>query len=177
MGATMMLSYGLVLLWLVPGALILRRRSWRTLAFAVPAAALVVAAFVPAGFWYLDGFQATRAEYAESVAATRPYGYFLVANLAALAVSIGPAVTVGLARLRDRELWWLVGPALGAVAIADLSGMSKGEVERIWLPFSVWILPAGAALASAPALARERGWLGSQGLVALAVQSLIRTRW
>ena len=26
-----------------------------------------------------------------------------------------------------------------AILIADLSGLSKAEVERIWLPFAVWL--------------------------------------
>ena len=47
------------------------------------------------------------------------------------------------------RLWLLVGGGLAAVAIADLSGMSKGEVERIWLPFLPWVLLAAAALPQA----------------------------
>ena len=36
--------------------------------------------------------------------------------------------------------------ALLAVVLADLSGMSKAEVERIWLPFLPWVMLATAAL-------------------------------
>ena len=84
-----------------------------------------------------------------------------------------------------------MGGGLAAVVLADLSGMSKGEVERIWLPFTPWILLAGAALlvredvaagaartvgawARRPAAA---GWLGSQIGVAILIESLIRTPW
>ena len=38
----------------------------------------------------------------------------------------------------------LPGAALLAILAADLSGYSKAEVERIWLPFAVWLL-AGAS--------------------------------
>ena len=69
----------------------------------------------------------------------------MVGNLAALAIATGPAVAVGLARLRNARVWWLVGGAVAAVMLADLSGMSKGEVERIWLQFAVWLLPAAGA--------------------------------
>jgi hypothetical protein len=43
---------------------------------------------------------------------------------------------LALFRLRDRQLWLLVGAALTAVLLADVSGLSKAEVERIWLPFA-----------------------------------------
>ena len=46
---------------------------------------------------------------------------------------------------RDRRAWLVVGAALVAVALADLSGMSKAEVERIWLPFAPFVLAATRA--------------------------------
>ncbi|MET7804777.1 hypothetical protein [Micromonospora chersina] len=58
-----------------------------------------------------------------------------------------------------------------AVAAADLSGMSKAEVERIWLPFVVWLLVAVARL-PAPT---HRWWLAAQALTALAVNHLLLT--
>nr|WP_179806524.1 hypothetical protein [Micromonospora purpureochromogenes] len=65
----------------------------------------------------------------------------------------------------------LPGAAALAVIGADLSGMSKAEVERIWLPFAVWLLVAAAHL---PAPAR-RWWLAGQALTALAVNHLLFT--
>jgi hypothetical protein len=56
---------------------------------------------------------------------------------------------------------------------ADLSGLSKAEVERIWLPFAVWLI-AGAALL--PARDR-RGWLAAQAAAALLVNHLLFTTW
>ncbi|MEH0841141.1 hypothetical protein V6U81_01945 [Micromonospora sp. CPCC 205711] len=65
----------------------------------------------------------------------------------------------------------LPGAAALAVLAADLSGMSKAEVERIWLPFVVWLLVAVAHL---PTPAR-RWWLVGQALTALAVNHLLLT--
>ncbi|MFI6824138.1 hypothetical protein ACIBJE_24835 [Micromonospora sp. NPDC050187] len=65
----------------------------------------------------------------------------------------------------------LPAAAVLAVAAADLSGMSKAEVERIWLPFAVWLLVAVAHL---PAPAR-RWWLAGQAVTALAVNHLLFT--
>ncbi|MCZ7524957.1 MAG: hypothetical protein M5U14_00325 [Acidimicrobiia bacterium] len=176
-GAALMLSYGLVLLALLPGAVALHRRRVRPLVLGAVAAVAVLAAFAVAGFWWPEGLRVTRREYLESVARTRPFRYFVVANLAAFGLALGPAVAVGLARLREARVWLLVGAALVAVVVADLSGMSKGEVERIWLPFALWVLPAGVALAVRRPAVAVRGWLALQAGVALLVQTGVRTRW
>jgi len=174
LGIGLFLSYGLVLIALIPIAVAWGRRTWRPLAIAAGGVAVVVVVFSEAGFWWVDGLLATREQYVLGIARYRPYVYFLVANLAALAIAVGPATAAGLARLRDRRLWLLVGPALAAVALADISGLSKAEVERIWLPFVVWLLVACAPLARSP---RARVWLGSQAALALAVQVGVRTPW
>ncbi|MGH9022733.1 MAG: hypothetical protein ACRDV9_06495, partial [Acidimicrobiia bacterium] len=137
--------------------------------------AVVVAAAI-SGFWWMEGLFATRLEYLDSVASVRPYSYFVVANLGALVVVLGPAPVAGLARLRSGGLALLVVGALAAVALADLSGLSKGEVERIWLPFAVWLVPAVAALA-VDGRRVPTGWLWAQVVLALAVQLLVRTHW
>ncbi|MDG4772867.1 hypothetical protein [Solwaraspora sp. WMMD792] len=61
--------------------------------------------------------------------------------------------------------------AAAAILAADLSGLSKAEVERIWLPFVVWLLVATAHL---PAGTR-RWWLAGQAATALAVNHLLLT--
>jgi len=88
-------------------------------------------------------------------------------------VAVGPATAAGLARLRDRRVWWLTGGTLVAIAAADLSGMSKAEVERIWLPFVPWVVVASCAL---PLLSRRR-WLAIQAGTGLALQVALRSPW
>jgi uncharacterized protein YPO0396 len=61
--------------------------------------------------------------------------------------------------------------ALAAVVVADLTGLSKAEVERIWLPFAVWLVVPCALLP------RPRVWLAVQALLALAVNHLLLTVW
>ncbi len=68
---------------------------------------------------------------------------------------------------------WLPLAAAVAVVAADVSGLSKAEVERIWLPFGVWLV-AGAAALPAPG---HRGWLAVQAATALAVNHLLLTPW
>jgi hypothetical protein len=172
LGACLLFSYGLWLLGLVAIPTIARRRRWDLVPIAVAGALSVVTLFWLAGFDYLAGFAATRREVAESVQSTRPLALFVVLNLAVLGIACGPAVLAGLARLRDRATWSIVGGALLAVAIADASGLSKGEVERIWLPFTVWMIVAGSAHRP-PA----RAWLVVQVVFALTIQTLVRTGW
>lgn len=172
-GLTAFLSYGLVLLGAIPLAVAFVRGRVRPIALAVAGALPVFAAFAAAGFWWHHGLRATAVEYAESVARFRPYGYFAVANLAAFTIVLGPAFPVGVGRVHGRAAWALLGGALVAVALADLSGMSKAEVERIWLPFAPWVLLAAAWI---PDGAR-RAWLGATVAFGLAVELVVRQPW
>jgi hypothetical protein len=172
LGIALFFSYGLVLVLPIPFVVAVARRRLRPLLVAGVVMVCVGTAIAGFGFSWIEGLWATRAEYVSSVAALRPYGYFVLANLAAFAIALGPAPVAGIAKLRDRRLWLLVGAVLIAVAAADVSGLSKGEVERIWLPFWPWVTIASAALAS-----RARWWLAAQAGVAVGIQTLIGTPW
>jgi hypothetical protein len=66
----------------------------------------------------------------------------------------------------------LAGAALAGAVALDLSGVTRGEVERIWLPYAGWVL-AAAALHRPPA----RRWLAAQALLGLALQGLTLSNW
>ena len=174
-GITIFLNYGLVLLALIPMGVAIARGRVRPIVVASGGGFLVVLAFLAAGFWWLDGLQATRREYSQSVASTRPYEYFLINNLAAIALVIGPVAFVALTRLRDRAAWLLVGGGLAGILIADLTGLSKAEVERIWLPFLPWILLATTALPSSPVWMRSL--LAIQATLTIVIGVLVETNW
>lgn len=59
------------------------------------------------------------------------------------------------------------------VLVADLTGLSKAETERIWLPFGFWLI---ASLALLPKRAVP-GALALQILIALLVIHLELTYW
>jgi hypothetical protein len=105
---------------------------------------------------------------------------------------VGPATVAGLRRagtvlaresgrllpVRDMprlsaefRLVLLVLAAFLVLLIADLSGMSKAETERIWLPFALWLLAVGALLP------RSRAWLATQAGLALLLNHLLLTGW
>ncbi|WP_234541996.1 hypothetical protein [Streptomyces shenzhenensis] len=187
-GLTCYLSYGLTLFALIGAAvLVLGRRRVRArpavLALLLAGAAVVPLVFTLAGFDWWQGYRLLVTRYYQGVGGTRPYGYWVWANLACTVVITGLATVAGLRRAGavlihrrtaaagQTRLAFLVGAALLALLIADLSGMSKAETERIWLPFAMWLLPACAFLP------RPRAWLTAQALLALLLNHLLFTGW
>lgn len=175
LGIALYCSYGIAPLGAVAVAVVICASRVRPLVVGAVGVAVVAAAFAASGFWWWSGLAATRIRYAEGLARLRPYNYFLLADLAAFAISIGPAAIAGLASLRRRSrLWWPIGGALLAVVGSDLSGLSKGEVERIWLPFAIWVLVATAVLAGRR---WARFWLATQLVTGLVLQVVLVTNW
>lgn len=192
-GAALFLSYGLALAGLLPLAVAIAARRIAPLLVTAAAVAAVVAGFAAAGFWWLDGYQQVVIRYYQpgEYGLLRPYGYWVWANLASLAVVLGPAGVAGLRRAfapgrlaavedAPRRGWGLLkspqllcAAAMLAVLVADLSGLSKAEVERIWLPFGVWLI-AGTGLLPAR---QARWWLAAQAVLALGVNHLLLTTW
>ncbi|WP_433364895.1 hypothetical protein ACQPZX_34785 [Actinoplanes sp. CA-142083] len=182
LGASVYLSYGMVLIFVIVAAVVLAvPHGRRTAGWAMAGVVVVVVAFTAAGFDWLTGYHLVTRRYYQGLAAHRPYAYWVWANLAALTVAAGPIAAVILRRATPRlslrtagaAPWLLPVAAAAAILAADLTGYSKAEVERIWLPFAVWLM-AGAALV--PARPR-RWWLAGQAVVALVVNHLLLTVW
>ena len=102
---------------------------------AALAGASIFALVTALGFSWWEGFQHTRNAYRSGIANERPYTYFVIANLAVTIVWLGPAVLAALAHRQQPRVSPLVLCALGGLLFADVTGLSKGEVERIWIPF------------------------------------------
>ncbi|MFD5388478.1 hypothetical protein ACFWMG_26760, partial [Streptomyces sp. NPDC127074] len=190
LGLTAYLSYGLTLLALPAAAVLLLARTARPLPFALIGAAVVAGAFTLTGFQWWEGYSLLVERYYQGVASDRPYAYWVWANLAVATVVAGPACVAGARRMltavpdtvrRLRPgghgapdgLVVVTFAVLLALVVADLSGMSKAETERIWLPFLVWLLPTAALL---PAIDRRR-WLMAQACLGLLVNHLLLTGW
>ncbi|MCF3133977.1 hypothetical protein [Streptomyces olivochromogenes] len=190
-GLTCYLSYGLTLFALIGAAvLILGRRRIRERpvlpVLLLAGLAVVPTVFTLAGFDWWEAYHLLVRRYYQGVGGIRPYGYWVWANLACTVLITGLATAAGLRRTgavllgprHDGEpapartrLAVLVTAALLALLVADLSGMSKAETERIWLPFALWLLPACTFLT------RPRFWLTAQALLALLLNHLLLTGW
>jgi hypothetical protein len=184
LGYTIYLSYGLALIALLAVAILSRKSSgrWTSVAAATTGLVAVVVAFTMAGFWWLDGYRMVVQRYHHGYGGARPYEYWVWANLACLVISAGPAVGPSLRHALSSlsRTWRVLGPATlvalaAALALvaADLSGLSKGETERIWLPYSIWLLTATPLLPAS----QRRGWLALQAATALIVNHLLLTHW
>ncbi|MET8945813.1 hypothetical protein ABZX30_20070 [Streptomyces sp. NPDC004542] len=196
-GLTCYLSYGLVLFAFLAATVLLlgRHRIRERPLLLVPLAAglaVVPVVFTLAGFDWWEAYRLLVTRYYQGAGGIRPYSYWVWANLACAVLITGLPVAAGLARAggvlsgrrrdaltrpgtlpaaAEARLALVVATALVSLLIADLSGMSKAESERIWLPFAMWLLPACAFLP------RPRAWLAAQAVLALLVNHLLRTGW
>ncbi|MEV5511791.1 hypothetical protein AB0L50_02360 [Streptomyces flaveolus] len=190
-GLTCYLSYGLTLFVVIGAAVLwLGRRGVRERpVLFVPllaGAAAVPLAFTAAGFDWWEAYRLLVERYYQGAAGIRPYGYWVWANLACTVLITGLATVAGLRRAGgvllagrrgeslapgDGRAALLVTAGLLALLAADLSGMSKAETERIWLPFALWLLSACAFLG------RPRVWLAAQAVLALLLNHLLATGW
>ncbi|MDG4663556.1 hypothetical protein [Mycobacterium sp. 236(2023)] len=177
-------NYGMGLMALPAVTVLLGASSWRAALRAfVPAAvaALAVAAvFYAAGFWWLDGYHLVQERYWQGIALERPFEYWGWANFAATVCSIGLGSVAALGRAFDvaaikrrSGLHLLVFGALLSIVCADLSRLSKAETERIWLPFTVWLVAATALLP----WRSLRWWLALNVIGALTINHVILTNW
>jgi len=191
-GIAIFLSYGLVLFGLVvlvAYAVIAYQRGWRqTLAAVLVATAgviVVAAVHLALGFNWLIGLHELRVRYFQGIASQRPYAYFVWANIGAWLVSCSPLLAVGIVRAvrvlgrwrrepwSDRVVALLGLSGVLAALLADLSGLSKAETERIWLSF-------GAVAWTTMALIRGRWarWMLLAAAVwAIGVNHLLDTGW
>lgn len=178
LGLCIYLSYGLVLLGILALAVLIIAKTWRPLPWALGGSAVVVAIFTAAGFSWWKAYPVLRRRYLDGMAADRPYSYWVWADIAAWTFTVGlvawAAFPHAIKAFRERNaVAQLAGAALLTILIASLSGMSKAETERIFLPFTIWIVALPALLP----VRWHRPLLLSQVVLALTVEALLLTRW
>lgn len=158
--------------------------DWRAILRALGPAALaaiaVAVAFAVAGFFWFDGYTLVQQRYWQGIAKFRPFQYWSWANLACVVCAIGLGGVAGISRVFDwaairrrSGFHLLLLGMLAAIVFADLSMLSKAEVERIWLPFTIWLTAAAALLP----VRSHRIWLALNAVGALALNTIILTNW
>ena len=183
-GWGLMLNYGLILLAIPVAAVLVVSRGFRPAVTAAAVAALpavlVVAGFRVAGFSWFSGYTLVQQRYWQGVASLRPFEYWGWANIAIVVCAIGLGSVAGLtkvfddAALRQRSGLHLVLLAvMCTIVAADLSTLSKAEVERIWLPFTIWLTAAAALLPPSS----HRWWLAVNVVGALLLNHIVFTNW
>ncbi|SOX52109.1 hypothetical protein MAAFP003_771, partial [Mycobacterium ahvazicum] len=184
LGWCVFLSYGLALLGLPAAAVLFSAKDFRpalrALGPATVTALAVAVTFAVAGFYWFDGYTLVQQRYWQGIAHDRPFQYWWWANLACVVCAIGLGGVAGITRvfdgaaIRRRSGFHLLLLAmLAAIVCADLSMLSKAEVERIWLPFTIWLTAAPALLA----VRSHRMWLAINAAGALLVNTVMVTHW
>ncbi|HWS93997.1 MAG TPA: hypothetical protein VN306_16360 [Mycobacterium sp.] len=184
LGWGVFLNYGLMLMGLPALAVLVSATDYRAVLRAVGPAALVsvtvAVTFAVAGFYWFDGYTLVQQRYWQGIAKDRPFQYWWWANLACVVCAIGLGSVAGISRVLDAAairrrsgFHLLLLAMLAAIVCADLSMLSKAEVERIWLPFTVWLTAAPALLP----VRSHRLWLALNAAGALLVNTVMVTNW
>lgn len=193
LGVMLFFTYGGATFVLVP--IVSAVAAWRrhqpgalpTVVAAVVATGTVTAVWAAAGFWWFAGAAETRLQYWAGTAQFRPFAYFMVANLGAALIAVGPATFGGLVELGRRRLVpppvaALVAGGVVAVLASHLSQYSRAEVERIWLPFFPWLAVAGGLLVGRPEAGPGSRRLATaavaaQVVLAVVLQASLDSKW
>jgi hypothetical protein len=188
LGALLFMTYGgatFSLTLVVPAIVAFRQRGSAVVpavAALAAAVAAVTAGFAALGFWWLEGAQETRRQYWAGTAQFRPFGYFMIANLAVALIALGPVGFGSLLALWRRRragvpVWPIVVGSLLALLVSHASQYTRAEVERIWLLFYPWLLAA----AGAPALLVRRHAVPAlivlQAGSSIALQASLVSKW
>jgi hypothetical protein len=184
LGWGVFVNYGLALMGIPALAVLVSASGWRValraLGPAFLAALAVAVTFADTGFYWFDGYTLVQQRYWQGVAKDRPFAYWSWANLACVVCAIGLGSVAGISQVFDRAAirrrsgFHLVLLAmLAAIVVADSSMLSKAEVERIWLPFTVWLIAAPALLP----VRSHRMWLALNSAGALVINTVIFTNW
>lgn len=197
LGVGTSMNYGFPLLGAVVLAVFAVARSIRLLPWVIGGALLVVVIFTVAGFFWWEAYPVLNQRYWDGFASSRPPTYWMWANLAALICATGPGIGAGLVEMMRgsrramfsrhsndaehsndahrhlRVVVLLASSAVVMVVVADLSNMSRAEVERIWLFMVPWLL---ISLAAVPV--RARSWLLGLNLVfGLGLAHIAQSAW
>jgi hypothetical protein len=155
-----------------------RRRAFLNVATGLGALLPVLGAQL-AGFQWVDGLLAARADYAARVEPNRSAVWWGGISLVVLLLAAGPPLIRSLRRLRNTPGWpFLVGAGV-AVAFSVLAGLARGGAEAAWLPLFPWLTVAavapeeqGGPIPRSPLVLVAFG-----ALTAILVEAVLATPW
>jgi hypothetical protein len=155
-----------------------RRRAFLNVATGLGALLPVLAAQL-AGFSWIDGLLAARADYAARVEPHRSAVWWGGISVVVLLLAAGPPLVRSLRRLRNTPGWpFLVGAGV-AVAFSVLAGLARGGAEAAWLPFFPWLTVAAVApeVQGGPPPRTPLLLVAVGALTAIVVEAVLATPW
>jgi hypothetical protein len=178
LGVAALFSYAVG--WLAATLLVvcfLRRRA-TTIALIGAGALVPLAVARVAGFVWPDGLTSAQADWSVRVGPYRSWLLWALLDVVVLVVACGPHVVTAARRVRRTPGWpFLVGAGI-AVAFAIGSGLSRGEVERTWLPFFPWLLVPVTGVEETGEPAKPSLLLLALGAAAaVVIEAVLRSAW
>jgi hypothetical protein len=155
-----------------------RRRAFLNLATGLGALIPIVLVEL-AGFSWIDGLLASRADYAARIEPHRSAAWWGGIGLVVLILAAGPPLIRSARRIRNTPGWpFLVGAGV-AIAFSLVFGLARGGAEAAWLPFFPWLTVAAVAPAvQGGAISRSPDLLVGVGAVtAIVVEAVLATPW
>lgn len=178
LGVAALFSYAVG--WLAATVLVVcfvRRRA-PTIAFVGIGALVPLALARMAGFVWPDGLGAAQHDWAVRVGPHRSWLLWAFLDVVVLVVACGPHVVTAARRVRRTPGWPFLVGALVSVAFAVGSGLSRGEVERSWLPFFPWLLvPVTGARDDGEPAHPSLLLLALGAAAAIVIESVLRSAW
>lgn len=155
-----------------------RRRAFLNVATGLGALIPLLAAQL-AGFAWIDGLLAARADYAERVEPGRSAVWWGGISLVALLLAAGPPLVRSARRLRNTPGWPFLVGAGAAVAFSVLAGLTRGGAEAAWLPFFPWLTVAAVApiRQAGPTPRGPLLLVGVGAITAVVVEAALSTPW
>jgi methylthioxylose transferase len=155
-----------------------RRRAFLNLATGLGALVPIAAAHA-AGFSWVSGLLAARADYETRVEPHRSVLWWSALSLVALVVAAGPALIASTRKVRRTPGWPFLVGAGAAVVFSLAAGLARGGVEVAWLPFFPWLTVAvvaperqGGEPVATPLLLVAAG-----ALAAVVIEAVLATPW
>jgi hypothetical protein len=178
LGVAALFSYSVGWLAAIPLIVCFVRRRAKTIAFVGFGALLPVAAFRALGFVWPDGLTAAQADWSIRVGPHRAWLLWAALDVVVLVIACGPHVVTAAHRIRRTPGWPFVAGAAIGVGFAIGSGLSRGEVERSWLPFFPWLLVPVTGTDADGEPARPSLLLLAMGAAAaVVIESVLRSAW
>ncbi|HSP39514.1 MAG TPA: hypothetical protein VLR26_17380 [Frankiaceae bacterium] len=147
------------------------------------AALLPLAMFRIWGFTWPNGLTAAQTDFSLRVGPHRSWALWAALDVLLLLIACGPVLLRAVRRVRLTPGWpFLVGAGL-AVLFAVGSGLSRGEVERSWLPFFPWLLVPAVAPARRPVEGEPDAGpipyllIAVGAASAVVIEAVLRTTW
>jgi hypothetical protein len=183
LGTAALFNYAVVWLAVSVIAVYFVRRRPMLNVFTGAAALVPLAIFRLWGFTWPKGLSAAQADFSLRVGPHRSWALWAALDVLLLLLASGPALVRAMRRVRLTPGWPFLAGAGLAVVFAVASGLSRGEVERSWLPFFPWLLVPAVAPSRRPVEGEPDAGptpvllVGAGALGAIVIEAVLRTTW